>query len=276
MTKTVDVNALRTKANQYRKEILQILHSAGSGHPGGSLSCVEILTSLYEHVMKYDAKKPQWEERDYLIMSKGHASAGMYVLLANYGFFPKSELARYRKFQSPLQGHVHVKVPGVEFNTGSLGHGLSVANGIALGAKLLGKNNRAFCILGDGEIQEGSVWEAAMSASHRKLNNVCAIVDYNQVQENGLVNKIKNLEPLADKWKSFGWEVKSVNGHNFEELLNAFETLNHLKDKPLCIIANTIKGKGVSFMELDANWHGKAPNAEQLQSALAELDKLSK
>lgn len=270
-SKTIDINSLKQKALQFRKEILEIVHSAGSGHPGGSLSAVEILTTLYFYKMRHHPQDPQWEDRDKLIISKGHITAGVYVILANAGYFPKEELKTYRKFGSRLQGHVYSKVPGVEFSTGSLGHGLSVANGIALGAKMLKKDFKTYCLLGDGENQEGSVWEAAMTASHYKLDNICAIVDYNKVQENGPTNDIKNLEPLAEKWKSFGWEVREVIGHNFNALIKALDEFDTVKEKPFVIIAHTIKGKGVSFMEDNAKWHGKAPNAEQLKQALEEL-----
>lgn len=271
VTQKADINALKEKAHQFRKEILEILHLAGSGHPGGSLSAVEILTSLYFYKLRHNPQDPHWEDRDRLIVSKGHISAGVYVVLANAGYFPKEELKTYRKFGSRLQGHVHSKVPGVEFNTGSLGHGLSVANGIALGSKMLKKNFKTYCLLGDGEIQEGSVWEAAMSASHHKLDNLCAIVDYNKVQENGPTNEIKNLEPLAQKWQSFGWQTEEVDGHNFAQLIGAFNKFDTIKNKPFVILAHTVKGKGVSFMEGQAGWHGKAPNAEQLKQALEEL-----
>lgn len=266
-----NVEELRAKAKQFRREILETIHEAGSGHPGGSLSAVEILISLYEHKLNHKPDDPQWDGRDHVIISKGHVTPAVYVTLANYGYFPKEELKRFRKFGSILQGHVHVKVPGVEFNTGSLGHGLSVANGIAIGNKMLKKDSKVYCLMGDGEIQEGSVWEAAMHASHRKLDNVCAIVDYNKVQENGPTNDIKNLEPLADKWRTFGWEVKEVIGHNFGQLIDALDAFDQVKDKPYVILAHTIKGKGISFMEGERNWHGKAPNAEQLEKALAEL-----
>ncbi|MBI5415212.1 MAG: transketolase [Candidatus Omnitrophica bacterium] len=267
----MDIPALKAKALQVRKEILETLHRAGSGHPGGSLSSVEILLSLYDYKMNHRPQDPRWEDRDRLIVSKGHITPGVYVVLAGCGYFPKEELKTFRKFNSRLQGHVHTKVPGVEFNTGSLGHGLSVANGVALGARLLKKNFRVYCLLGDGEIQEGSVWEAAMAGAHYKLDRVCAIVDYNKVQENGPVKEIKNLEPLAEKWRSFGWHTIEVDGHNFEKLFKALDEATGVQDKPSVIIAHTIKGKGVSFMEGDRNWHGKAPNAEQLAKALEQL-----
>lgn len=272
-SKPIDLNSLQQKALQFRREILETLNCAGSGHPGGSLSAVEILISLYFYKLKYDPKNPKWTERDRLIVSKGHVSPVVYVTLANAGYFPKEELKTFRKFGSRLQGHVHFKVPGVEFNTGSLGHGLSVANGIAIGTKMLNQKFKTYCLLGDGELQEGSVWEAAMSASHHKLDNLCAIVDYNKVQENGPTNEIKNLEPLSAKWKSFGWHVLEVNGHDFKALMQALDEFESITEKPTVIIAHTIKGKGISFMEGKAAWHGKAPNKEQLQLALDELER---
>lgn len=268
----VDVDALKKKALQYREDILKTLNLAGSGHPGGSLSAVEILIGLYEYKMNHKPEDPNWEDRDRLIISKGHITPAVYVTLAHQGYFPKEELKGFRKFGSRLQGHVHTKVPGVEFNTGSLGHGLSVANGIAMGAKMLKKDFKTYCLLGDGELQEGSVWEAAMTAAHYKLDNVCAIVDYNKIQENGLVSDIKNIEPLADKWRSFGWHVVEAHGHCFADLFKAFDEFGKVKDKPFVIIAHTVKGKGVSFMEGDNKWHGKAPNDEQLEKALAEFN----
>lgn len=244
---------------------------AGSGHPGGSLSAVELMLGLYGHALKHNPKDPQWEGRDRMIVSKGHVSPVVYVTLANFGYFPVEELKTFRKFGARLQGHVHVKVPGVEFNTGSLGHGLSYANGIALGARLRKKDFKVYCLMGDGEIQEGSVWEAAMTAAHHKLNNVCAIVDNNQVQENGLVTEIKNLNPLGKKWESFGWHVIEIDGNDISAVLAAYDEFKNIKDKPTVIIAHTLKGKGVSFMELKSAWHGKAPNQEQLAAALKEL-----
>lgn len=270
-SQNIDISVLRAKALLIRREILETLNRAGSGHPGGSLSAVEILLSLYRYKMNHRPKDPRWEGRDRLIVSKGHISPAVYVILADCGYFPKEELKTFRKFGSRLQGHVHTKVPGVEFNTGSLGHGLSVANGIALGAKLLKKDFKTYCLMGDGEIQEGSVWEAAMTAAHYKLDNVCAIVDYNKIQENGLVKDIKNLEPLAEKWRSFGWQVAEASDHDFQQLFDALDQFGKVKGKPFVIIAHTVKGKGVSFMEWDRKWHGKAPNDDQLKEALAEL-----
>jgi transketolase len=269
--KPVDIDSLKKQAFQFRCEILETLAVAGSGHPGGSLSAVEIFITLYGVVMAHNPKDPHWDGRDRLVVSKGHVTPVVYVTLANFGYFPKEELKTFRKFGSRLQGHVTKKTPGVEFNTGSLGHGLSYANGVAMAARLKKQDFRAYCIMGDGEIQEGSVWEAAMNAAQYKLDNVCAIVDYNQVQENGLIKDIKGLEPLADKWQSFGWNTIVVNGNDFGQLIKAFETFKVTKGKPTVIIANTLKGKGVPFMELKSAWHGKAPNKEQLAEALKVL-----
>ena len=271
LTKSIDIESLKKKAVVFRRDILETLETAGSGHPGGSLSAVEIFLSLYSYQLNHKPNDPHWEDRDRVIVSKGHVSPVVYTTLANFGYFPKEELKTFRKFGARLQGHVHTKVPGVEFNTGSLGHGLSFANGIALGARMRGKDFRVYCIMGDGEIQEGSVWEAAMTAAHHKLDHVCAIIDCNKVQENGPTHEIKNLEPLAAKWVAFGWNVLEIDGHSIEALKGAFDQFNNTKGKPTVIIANTIKGKGVSFMEGKSAWHGKAPNKEQLAQALAEL-----
>ncbi len=266
------IDVLKKKARQFRKEILETITEAGSGHPGGSLSCVEILISLYYYKMKHKPDNPNWPVRDRFIMSKGHASPVLYVTLADCGYFPKEELKTFRKLGSRLQGHVHISVPGVELSTGSLGQGLSVANGIALGAKIRKVDFNIYCLLGDGEIQEGQVWEAAMTAAHHKLDNVCAILDCNKVQENGPVAEIKNEEPIADKWRDFGWHVIEIDGHNFEELIPALDEFDRVKGKPTFILAHTVKGKGVSFMEGNAKWHGKALKNEELALALRELD----
>lgn len=266
-----DTDLLKGKARLFRKEILETIHNAGSGHPGGSLSCLEILIALYFFRMRHMPENPQLPGRDRFIMSKGHASPALYVVLANAGYFPKEELITFRKINSRLQGHVHRGVPGVELSTGSLGQGLSVANGIAIGSRLRKMDFNVYCLLGDGEIQEGSIWEAAMTAGHHKLNNLCAVIDYNKVQENGPVAEIKNEEPLAAKWKDFGWNAIEIDGHSFNEIFAAFDEFDKTKDMPTAIIAHTVKGKGVSFMEGRAEWHGKAPNNEQLGKALNEL-----
>lgn len=270
-SKSVDIKSLKQQAVSIRKDILETLQLAGSGHPGGSLSAVEIMLGLYAYAMNHDPKNPSWEGRDRLIVSKGHVSPVVYATLAHMGYFPKEELKTFRKFKARLQGHVHTKVPGVEFNTGSLGHGLSYANGIALGARMRNKSFRTYCIMGDGEIQEGSVWEAAMTAAHHKIDNVCAIVDYNKVQENGPTQEIKSLEPLGAKWAAFGWHVIEIDGHNISEVIDAYDRAMTIKNKPTVIIAHTVKGKGISFMEGKCAWHGKAPNQEQLAAALTEL-----
>jgi transketolase len=269
--KDMDLESLKETARNFRKEILETIYEAGSGHPGGSLSAVEILITLYYYKMRHKPENPCWPIRDRFIMSKGHASPLVYVTLANCGYFPKNELRSFRRLGSRLQGHVHISVPGVDLSTGSLGQGLSVANGIALGAKVRHMGFNIYCVMGDGEIQEGQVWEAAMTAPHHKLDNICAILDQNQVQENGPVAEIKNEEPLADKWRSFGWHVKEVDGHSFPELIAAFDEFDEVKGKPMFILAHTVKGKGVSFMEGQAKWHGKAPKKEELEMALREL-----
>ncbi len=269
----VNVDALKNSAVQIRKEIIEAVSRAGCGHPGGSLSAVEIFVVLYGYAMRHDPQHPDWPDRDRLVISKGHCSPVAYAALAHYGYFPKKEMMGYRTYGSRLQGHVHTQVPGVEFSTGSLGHGLSVANGMAIAARMLKKDIRVYCLLGDGEIQEGSVWEAAMTAAHHKLDHVCAIVDYNKVQENGPTNEIKNLEPLVSKWDSFGWNVIEVNGHDCHDVMGALDQAATVKDRPTVIIANTVKGKGISFMEGKHQWHGKAPKGDDLQKARNELAK---
>jgi transketolase len=267
----VDYVFLGDKARRYRKEILETIAQAGSGHPGGSLSCVEILISLYFYKLNHRPNNPEWELRDRFILSKGHASPALYVTLADCGYFSGEELKKFRKLGALLQGHAYSGVPGVEFSTGSLGHGLSVANGMALAGKISRSPYRVYCLLGDGELQEGSVWEAAMTASQHKLGRVCAIIDRNGVQQNDRVSSIKNEEPLADKWKDFGWSVLEADGHSFGELIEALDNFSGENDKPSLIIAGTVKGKGVSFMEGQAKWHGRAPDKEELRLALKEL-----
>ena len=267
-----DINHMKSLAKQYRREILQVIHNAGSGHPGGSLSLIDILIALYEYKLKVDVNNPGWEERDRVLVSKGHASPAVYVALAHKGFFPLEELQGFRKTGRLLQGHVHTKIPGVDLSTGSLGLGLSVANGLGLSANLMKRKFNVYCILGDGEMQEGSVWEALMTGSHYKIDNVCAILDYNKVQENGMVNDIMNLEPLKERLTNFGWHVIDIDGHDFEQLTAALDEFTETEGKPTFIIANTVKGKGVSFMEFNHQWHGKAPNDEMLEKALAELE----
>lgn len=265
--------AWKQKAKEIRKDDLTMIAKAGSGHPGGSLSMVEILVSLfYGGILRHDPKNPEWPDRDRLILSKGHGCPALYAILAHRGYFPREALWTLRKLGSPLQGHPHRGLAGIETSSGSLGQGLSIAIGMALAAKLDRKSHRIYCILGDGEIDEGQIWEGAMTAGHYHLDNLCAILDANGVQQNGPVRLIKNLEPIADKWRSFGWHPLEVDGHRFAELLNAFEVAKTVQGKPTILIARTVKGKGVSFMEGRSEWHGKAPNPEQLEQALKEIE----
>lgn len=266
-----DIKDFKGKARQLRIDILETIANAGSGHPGGSLSCVEILIGLYFYKLRHRPQDPEWVDRDRFIMSKGHASAALYSTLASCGYFPKEELKSFRKLGSRLQGHVYAGVPGVEFSTGALGEGLSVANGMALGAKIRKKDFRVYCLLGDGEMQEGQVWEAVMTAAQHKLDNLCAIVDYNGVQQNGPVAQIKNEDRLSERLMDFGWNTFDINGHDFDDIIKALDLSGKIKDKPTFIVARTIKGKGVSFMEGNPRWHGKAPDEDELSRALEEI-----
>ncbi|MCD4708378.1 MAG: transketolase [Candidatus Sabulitectum sp.] len=253
-----------------REDILRMIHSAGSGHPGGSLSLVEILIHLYWKEMRIDPDNPQWEDRDRLVLSKGHGAPALYSILARRGFFSTDKLDTLRKFGSGLEGHPHMQsLPGLDCSTGSLGQGLGIAAGLALGLSIRKSPARVFCILGDGELQEGSIWESAMSIPSLKQTNLIAIVDRNHVQLDDAVKRIMPLEPLADKWRAFGWTVATCDGHDLTDLERVFSTVT---DRPLVIIAETVKGKGVSFMENLAMWHGKAPDDRQLQKALEELE----
>lgn len=269
----IDVDNLKKKAQEIRKLIIKMLAEAGSGHPGGSLSIVEIITALYFSILKHSSDDPTMEDRDRVILSKGHGCPALYAALALCGYFPMSELMRLRKLGSILQGHPDAKMtPGVEFSTGSLGQGLSAGCGMALAARMDNKTYRVYVILGDGEIQEGQIWEAAMSASHYKLSNLCAFIDYNKLQIDGEVAKVMDIEPVIDKWNSFGWNTISIDGHSFEQIFNAVKIAHKTLDKPTMIVAHTIKGKGVSFMEGAVEFHGVAPTKEQAERALAELD----
>ena len=249
------------------------MYSNQSGHPGGSLSIADILAVLYFKEMKIKPENPQWEERDRLVLSKGHCAPALYAALANRGYFSVDELQTFRNIHGRLQGHPDRKnIPGVDMSTGSLGQGLSSANGMAIAGKMDNKGYRVYCILGDGEIEEGQIWEAAMTSSKNKLDNLCVIVDNNNLQIDGTIEEVMNPYPIDEKFKSFGFEIIKINGHNIEEIINAFDVAKDVKGKPVCIIAKTIKGKGVSFMENQAGWHGKAPNKEQYLQALAELN----
>ena len=249
------------------------MYSNQSGHPGGSLSIADILTVLYFKEMNIKPENPQWEERDRFVLSKGHCAPALYAALANRGYFSVDELQTFRNIHGRLQGHPDRKnIPGVDMSTGSLGQGLSSANGMAIAGKMDNKDYRVYCILGDGEIEEGQIWEAAMTSSKNKLDNLCVIVDNNNLQIDGTIEEVMNPYPIDEKFKSFGFEIIKINGHNIEEIINAFDVAKNVKGKPVCIIAKTIKGKGVSFMENQAGWHGKAPNKEQYLQALAELN----
>jgi len=266
------IESLKAKARVLRRHIVRMIGKAGSGHPGGSLSAVEIMAALYFYKLKVNPKDPQWPDRDRFLMSKGHAAPVWYAALAEAGFFPVKELDTLRKTGSILQGHPDMKrTPGVEMSSGSLGQGLSIANGIALAGKLDKKTYRIYVLLGDGECQEGQVWEAAMAGAHYKLDNLCAVLDYNGLQIDGPIEKVMSPLPLADKWTAFGWNVINVDGHNIKEIIEALDMAETVKAKPTMIIARTVKGKGVSFMENRHEWHGKAPNAQQMETALKEL-----
>lgn len=267
---------LEAKAREIRRYIILMTAAAGSGHPGGSLSATDIVTALYFEVLKIDPKRPDDPNRDRFVLSKGHAAPLLYAALAERGFFPPPELMTLRKLGSRLQGHPDMrKLPGVEMSTGSLGQGLSAANGMALAARLDGRDYRVYVLLGDGETQEGQIWEAAMSAAHYKLDNLTAFLDYNGLQIDGTVEEVMSLGRVGDKWKAFGWHVIEIDGHDFTAILDAVAEAKETKGKPTMIIAHTVKGKGVSFMENQVDWHGTAPKAEQASQALEELGRRS-
>lgn len=266
-----DVELLEKQAVQLRQDIVSMIHAAKAGHPGGSLSAVEMVTALYFHVMKLDPQNPKWADRDRFILSKGHSCPVMYAALARRGYFDPAILNTLREYHSILQGHPDMnKVPGVDMSAGSLGNGLSVGVGMALSGKLHHQDYMTYVMLGDGEIQEGMVWEAAMAASHHDLKNLVAIVDCNGVQINGWTNEIMTVEPIAGKWRSFGWKVVEVNGHNMKDVLTALHTAKTMRH-PTAILMRTVKGKGVSFMEDDSKWHGAAPSDEELVKAISEI-----
>lgn len=268
----MNIEDLKMKANEIRKDIIEEVYNAKSGHPGGSLSIADIMAVLYFNELRIDEKNPRWEERDRLVLSKGHCSPALYAALAERGFFDKEDLKSFRKIESNLQGHPDLnKVPGVDMTSGSLGQGLSIANGMAIAGKMDNKDYRVYTILGDGEIEEGQVWEAAMTANKYKLDNLCVIVDNNNLQIDGTIEEVMSSYPIDEKFKSFGFNVLTIDGNNIEEILSAFEIAKQTKNKPTCIIAKTIKGKGVSFMENKVGWHGKAPNEEEYEEAMKNL-----
>ena len=266
-----DVERLEQQAAQLREDILSMIHTAKAGHPGGSLSAVDMITALYFHVMNIDPADPQNPDRDRFVLSKGHACPALYAALARRGYFDPAILNTLRQYHSILQGHPDMnKVPGIDMSTGSLGNGLSAGVGMALSAKLHKQDYMTYVMLGDGETQEGEVWEAAMAANHHDLKNLIAIVDCNGVQINGWTNDVMTVEPLADKWRAFGWRVVEVNGHNMKDVLTALHTAKSMRH-PTVILMRTVKGKGVSFMEDDSAWHGAAPDDEQLVKAIVEI-----
>ncbi|MBP7089114.1 MAG: transketolase [Candidatus Omnitrophica bacterium] len=270
------IKFLKTKANKVRKSVIEMLAKAGSGHPGGSLSSTEIITCLYFEIMRHNPKEPTWPQRDRFHLSKGHCCPAVYAALALSGYFPSEKLSTLRKLGSTLQGHPDRRVPGIEVASGSLGQGLSVSLGMALAGKIDKQDFRVYCLMGDGEIQEGNIWEAAMAAAHYKLDNLCGIVDYNGFQIDGRTEEIMNLEPLTKKWEAFGWQVLECNGHNIKELLEAFNKAKTVQLKPTVIIAHTVKGKGISFMEHVVDFHGRAPTEEESKIALRELEDIDR
>jgi len=271
--KLLSIAEMEAVARRLRRHIISMVGKAGSGHPGGSLSAVEIVTTLYFRVLRHNPQDPQWPERDRFILSKGHAAPLLYAALAECGYFPLDELGTLRQLDSRLQGHTdRTLTPGVEMSAGSLGQGLSFAIGVALAGRLNSQPYRVYVLLGDGECDEGQVWEAAMAAAHFKLDNLVAIVDRNQQQIDGWTRDVMELEPFAEKWRSFGWRVVEVDGHDLNQLITTFEQAQLVKGQPVVIIAHTTKGKGVSFMENNPDFHGKAPTAEQVEIALKELE----
>ncbi len=269
--KQLSVKELESKAKEARRLIIEMLVKAGSGHPGGSLSAADLVVALYFNILRFNPKDPQWPDRDRFHMSKGHCCPLWYAVLAQTGYFPKEELSTLRQLGSNLQGHPSRLTPGVESASGSLGQGLSIGLGMALAAKIDKKDYRVYVLLGDGETQEGNIWEAAMACSHFACDNLCAILDFNGCQIDGKCEDIMGLEPLAAKWQAFGWNVIEINGHDMQQILSAYEQAKTVKSKPTIIIARTVKGKGVSFMEGVIGFHGKAPNKEEAEQALREL-----
>ena len=265
----MNIEELKIKAKEIRKDIIEEVYSAKSGHPGGSLSIADIMAVLYFNELNIDENNPRWEDRDRMILSKGHCTPALYASLAERGFIKKEELKTFRNINSNLQGHPDMnKVPGVDMTSGSLGQGLSVANGMAISGKMDNKDYRVYCILGDGEIEEGQIWEAAMTSNKYNLDNLCVIVDNNNLQIDGTIEEVMSSYPIDEKFESFGFYVININGNNIEEISEAFNEARNNKNKPTCIIAKTIKGKGIPFMENQAGWHGKAPNEEQYKQAM--------
>lgn len=276
MKRIDDLKELKRKAIEVRRDILSMLSTAGSGHTGGSLSMVEVLVTLYYRKMNYNVKDPKWRERDKFVLSKGHGCPALYAMLANVGYFPKQELLTLRKIGTRLQGHPQYGLPGVEISSGSLGQGISVAVGLAIADKMDDVKSRTYCMVGDGETNEGQVWEAAATAAHYKLDNLCVIVDFNKMQIDGWCCDVKHQGDFKKKWESFGWNAVETDGHDFEALSKAFDEAAQVKGMPQVIIAHTVKGKGVSFIENKVEWHGVAPKKDELAKAFAELETLEK
>ncbi len=267
---------LTRKAAGFRRDILEMTYAAGSGHPGGSLSAIDIITVLYFYAMRVDPRNPSWPDRDRFVLSKGHCCPALYAVLSDMGFFPKEELMNLRKFGSLLQGHPDMTVtPGIEMSTGSLGQGLSVSCGMAIAGRLDKKDYRVYCMIGDGESQEGNIWIGAMLGGHLKLDNLTVIVDRNRLQIDGTTEDVISLEPLSDKWRAFGWHVIEIDGHDMLQIISALELAANVKGKPTVIIAQTVKGKGVSFMENQLTYHGRALTKEEMERARKELSEVS-
>lgn len=269
----VDIKSIKSTAAKVRINIINMLTKAGSGHPGGSLSLTDLITTLYAYKLNHDPKNSKMQSRDRVVLSKGHAAPALYSVLAEFGYFAKEELNSLRQYGAMLQGHPDMKTtPGVDMSTGSLGQGFSASVGMALGAKLNKDDYRIYVFLGDGEMQEGQVWEAAMAASHYKLDNMCAVLDMNKLQIDGNVSDVMNVYPLVEKWEAFGWNIIKIDGHDIESIVKAYDAAEMVKGKPTIILADTIKGKGVSFMEGKASYHGVAPTDEEHEKAMAELN----
>lgn len=266
------IKDLEEKAKKIRRLIVQMIAKAGSGHPGGSLSAADLITALFFTVLKHDPNNPNWPERDRFHLSKGHCCPLWYAVLAESGYFPVEKLDTLRRLGSILQGHPDRRTPGVTVASGSLGQGLSVALGMSLGAKIDKKDYRVYVLMGDGEIQEGNIWEAAMASSHYKCDNLCGLLDYNGFQIDGAVKDVMCLEPIVNKWQAFGWHTIEIDGHNMRQILDAYDEAKTIKGRPTIIIAHTIKGKGVSFMENVVDFHGRAPTREETEKALKELE----
>ena len=267
------IDEIGSKARRLRREVIRMVGTAGSGHPGGALSAADMVACLYFWEMRYDPQRPDWPERDRFVLSKGHAAPLLYAVLAESGFFPQEMLGTLRRLGSPLQGHPDMrKLPGVEASTGSLGQGIGWAVGMALAARLDRRDSRVYVLLGDGEFEEGMVWEAVMAASHYRLGNLVALIDNNGLQIDGPLHEVMSVEPIGDKFRAFGWETCEIDGHDIGAILRTLNEARQVKDRPFAIVARTIKGKGCSFMEGQVDWHGKAPTQEELERALLEFD----